>query len=213
MTIKVFMDLLYKLLLNLLGLFEWLFPLTFFILVLCLPRIIWHPSFTEYLNFVNILVWPYTILVILFFFKKVVTYLFFSMDEFNFFGAKGTLKNVNEVIVEEVNKRLFEEKNEERRKVEMKTLSNEIKEKETLLQKAEGTADENFIFAKDVLKEWKSSSEKSKVLINELTAENNRLKEIISGLPNGVALVNAVQRFGGQETSDTNSLESSMEHV
>lgn len=165
------------------GLFLWLSPLALFLLVTYLPKILWNPSFNDYLEFLKILVWPYTVLVILFFFKKVVTYLFFSMDEFNFFGAKGNLKNVNEVILEEVNKRFLDKENEEKRRNDMEKLNAEIKSKESEISKAKGTADENLDLAREIMKEWKKSTEQNKKTISDLSAENKKLKEIMSSLP------------------------------
>ncbi len=54
-------------------------------------------------NFIKILyivVWPLVILVISILFRKVFTYLFFQIDEFSFFGTKGKLKGVREMIME-----------------------------------------------------------------------------------------------------------------
>lgn len=186
------------------GLFLWISPLTLFFLVTYLPKILWNPSFTNYIEFLKILVWPYTVLVILFFFKKVVTYLFFSMDEFNFFGAKGNLKNVNEVILEEVNKKFLEKENEEKRKNDMEKLNAEIKIKESELSKTKGTADENLDLAREIMKEWKKSTEQNKKTILNLDTENKRLKEIVSSLPtnNSPLDVQNIELGSGEKVED-----------
>ena len=165
------------------SLFLWIAPLALFIWSTYIPKIIWNPSFKDYLEFLKILIWPYTVLVILFFFRKVVTFLFFSMDGFNFFGAKGTLKNVNEVIVAEVNKKFMEEKQEAERKKTKDELNAEIRNKENEIRKAKGSADENLDLAKEIMIEWKKATKQSGEIISELEKENKRLKEIVSGLP------------------------------
>ncbi|TSC68977.1 MAG: hypothetical protein G01um101456_389 [Parcubacteria group bacterium Gr01-1014_56] len=60
------------------------------------------------LEFLRIIIWPSTIFVIAFYFRKVVTYLFFSMEEFNFFGAKGKLRSVHELIDSKANQQYKE---------------------------------------------------------------------------------------------------------
>lgn len=58
-------------------------------------------SFEQFLRLLDIIAWPGVVLVAAFFFRKVFTYLFFSMDQFSFFGAHGRLKRVEEMIEEE----------------------------------------------------------------------------------------------------------------
>lgn len=61
----------------------WLLPVSFFLLALVIPVKLFN---LDFLSYTTILVWPITILTVLFFFRKVFTYLLFSIDEFNFFG-------------------------------------------------------------------------------------------------------------------------------
>ena len=157
-----------KLVFLLIGLAILLLPVAFLLMALCLPKLVWNISFDNYLKFLEILIWPVTILIILYFFKRVVTYLFFSMNEFNFFGAKGNLRDINEVIREEVDKKFVEEKNEKERNEAMSKLSNEI-------NTTKGTAEQNLNLAKEVLKEWKNSTRENK----KLKEENKKLKEAI----------------------------------
>jgi septal ring factor EnvC (AmiA/AmiB activator) len=63
----------------------------------------------NFLDLLKIIIWPLTIFVIAFYFRKVVTYLFFSMEEFNFFGAKGKLRSVHELIDTKANQ-LYKER-------------------------------------------------------------------------------------------------------
>ncbi len=68
------------------------------------------PDATEarLLRLVNALDWPVTVLILAFFFQRVLTYLFFSLDSFNFFGASGTLRPIEDVIEEQTARRIRE---------------------------------------------------------------------------------------------------------
>ena len=179
---------------SVLRLLLWLCPLAILLIALCLPRLIWHPNFNDYIDFLKILIWPFTILIILFFFKEVFAYLFFSMSEFNFFGVKGNLRNVNEVILNEANKKYEEKINDEKRIAEIEarnkefaSLKGRLDEKEARLGEVTGKAKENLDLAKEnldlakeIYKDWDSHSKKSQELINELLTENKQLKETLS---------------------------------
>ncbi len=65
-------------------------------------------DFSHFLRLVEIGIWPITVLICAFFFRKVFTYLFFSVEEYNFFGIRGSLKSVTSVIEERA--RMLEEK-------------------------------------------------------------------------------------------------------
>jgi hypothetical protein len=191
------------------GLFLLLTPIALVSLLFCLPKFIFDLSYENYLKFLEVFIWPTTILIILYFFKKVATYLFFSMDEFNFFGAKGNLKNINDVVLEQVNKRFLEEKRERKRSRNMGKLNLEIRKKaEELLNKetqantAQGKADESLKFAKEILNEWKKSTSENEKNMKELESENKRLKEIISGLSPTNTEVNVQQIVDENKTSD-----------
>jgi len=149
-------------------LFWWIVPLALFLLATYLPKFIWEISFSNYLEFLKILVWPMSALIILFFFKKVITYLFFSIDGFNFFGAKGELKNVYDLITEKVNEKLENERKDAGRENEVKRLQKEIDDNS-------GRADKNFETAREILKEWKGSIKDNKKLLEE----NKQLKEML----------------------------------
>jgi len=68
----------------------------------------------HFIEIINIIIWPLTLFVVLIFFRKIFTYMFFSLDEFNFFGLKGSLNNVYETVEkkaeEKYQKRIEEEK-------------------------------------------------------------------------------------------------------
>ncbi|MDD5083602.1 MAG: hypothetical protein PHT88_01515 [Candidatus Moranbacteria bacterium] len=180
----------------------WLMPAAIFLIALSLPRMIWNISFRNYLDFVKVLIWPFTALTILFFFKEVVTYLFFSMHEFNFFGAKGNLKNVNEVIMDGVNKKFLEEKNERKRNTEMLKMSTKIKENENEIKAARGNAEENLDLAKDIFKQLRASENEFKEIIAGLETENKRLKEATFGSTQLVSEVNSLPNIDNNATSD-----------
>lgn len=161
------------------GLLLWLAPLSILLTSLIGPAYFLK---VDYLKLIDTLVWPFTVLTALFFFKKVVTYLFFSMDEFNFFGLKGHLKNVDEVILEEVNRRFDKIKEEEKQRIYVENLNSEIENKEKAINAAQGTADENLNLAKEVIKEWRQSIKHSNKIIEDLQTDNRRLNELVSNL-------------------------------
>lgn len=188
------------------GWFLWLAPLTIFLVALVAPSYLFK---FDYLKFVEAIIWPFTTLTALFFFKKVFTYMFFSMDEFSFFGLKGHLRNVNEVIIEEVNRKFLEKINEEKRKDETEKLNLEIKSKESEINKAKGSAEENLELAREIMKEWKESIKKNAKTILSLEAENRRLGEIVSRLPTPYTVVeSSIPVIDDAKTSDPISEES-----
>lgn len=188
------------------GWFMWLAPLALLLIALFAPTYLFS---VDFLKLVEIVVWPFTILTTLFFFKKVVTYLFFSMDEFNFFGLKGNLKNINEVIVEEVNKRIFEKEREDKRRDEMEKLNaeivkkgGEIEKKQREITTTKTSAQEYINLAKEIFKEWKKSTEANNKAMSDLETENKRLKEIVSGLSPNTPEVSSVLQVDDSKTSD-----------
>lgn len=160
--------------------FSWLAPVAVFLLALIIPTKFFH---LDFLRFIDILAWPITVLTGLFFFKKVFTYLFFSMNEFNFFGLKGHLRNINEVILEEVNKKFSEKEEQEERRLAAERLSLEISKKEEEINEAKGTAAENLKLAKSVLDSWKKAIKEKDKFIKEIEEKNKRISELLSSIP------------------------------
>jgi hypothetical protein len=105
------------------------------------------------------------------------------MEEFNFFGAKGKLKNVDSLIEEEVEKKLLFEKQESETKERERKLTDEIKKQAKKINLATGNAQENLKIAQEVLEQWKKSSEENNKIITELYEENRKLKEDRSTVP------------------------------
>lgn len=164
------------------------------LIAVALPKILWPEiGFKEFLEFIEILAWPVIALIVAFFFRKVFTYMFFSMNEFNFFGAKGRLRDVNNVIMEEVDKKIQEEKDQEKNKLEMQRLSEKIEEqdiekkrtiqtKDKDIEEARKIAEENINLAKEIFDKWQNSENQSKQIEKELIAENKRLKKYIANI-------------------------------
>ncbi|MFZ1720169.1 MAG: hypothetical protein WAU28_02345 [Candidatus Moraniibacteriota bacterium] len=165
-------------------LFAWLTPLSLLLVALLAPTYIFK---LDFLKLVEIVVWPFTLLIVLFFFKKVFTYMFFSMDEFNFFGLKGTLRNIKEVIFEEANKQFLEKQKEEERERERKKTDDlirmkesEILKKESEINETKASKQETLDFVKDIIKDWRTSVKSFEKTISDLEAENRRIKDIVS---------------------------------
>lgn len=184
------------------NLLEWLYPFFGFLIIIFFVKSIFlkDVNFNEFIELLKILIWPFTVLLILFFFKKVFTYLLFSMDEFNFFGAKGSLKNVNEIILEEVEKKFLKEKEEEEQKKTMEKLNTEINKKK-------GKASVYLAIARKVMAEWKKSTKQNKETINNLTKENKRLREITSSFSTSPSVspsrIKAPEIGAGEKTNDS----------
>ena len=111
----------------------WLLPLLAFPVFFVLSYFFLNISQGETIELLRVFIWPVTTLIILFFFRKIFTYLFFSMDEFNFFGIKGSLRNVQDVINEKASELRNREKEESQRKEKVKLFEKEIEKKQGLI--------------------------------------------------------------------------------
>ena len=130
-------------------------------------------SYEHFLGVIQIFIWPVVVLLVLLFFKKVFTYLFFSMEEFNFFGVKGRLKNITEVIEEKVEERIKEIEDNKKRNLEIERVSKELNKTKLSKEGSEKRVKEAIQLAEEVFKDYK-------VLIKEhgeTTRELNELKE------------------------------------
>ena len=148
----------------------WLTPFFIFCIFIYIAVYSLKGNLSAYTELLKILIWPITVLIGLFFFRKVVTYMFFSMDEFNFFGVKGELKNVDDLINEEVDRRLKMEKEEMATKEEMKKLGDK-------LNNTSATAEENLKLAQDIYKVYQSYKEDTEKKIQDLISENVATRE------------------------------------
>ena len=138
----------------------WFFPLCIFLLTVFVAVYFLGVDFYEYLDLLKILIWPVTLLLGLFFFRKVVTYMFFSMSEFNFFGTKGELKSVTEVIEENVEKRIKEKKGEEEGVAKIKAMTEDLERANLSKEDSIKKAGEYQALAREFLKDYKELSEK-----------------------------------------------------
>ncbi len=152
----------------------WLCPFVLLLLgAYVLIFYVFGSEFDHYIQFLRVIVWPVTILIALFFFRKVATYMFFSMKEFNFFGAKGELKDITKVIEERVESRIREEKEEEMRSNKIKSVERKLQKANASTENAKTKADENYELARSIFKDFKELSESHERVSKEL----NELRE------------------------------------
>ncbi len=133
-------------------------PFMMFLVTTLVFTQVMRADFQKYIELLKVLVWPFTLLLALFFFRKVVTYLFFSMNEFNFFGSKGVLKSVADVIEERVELRLQNEKDETRRAEELKSKELALSAAEQSRVSAATKADDNLKLARELLESYRKLS-------------------------------------------------------
>ena len=99
--------------------------------------IFWYREISdEILSLFQILVWPLTVVYGLWLFKRIIAYLFLSMESFNFFGAKGKIRPVEEVIEERVMTEIERRKRNSEHKNKLTELESQTKSKEDLLRTA-----------------------------------------------------------------------------
>jgi len=106
--------------------------------------------YTEMLEFTRIAIWPAVVMSALLFFRKTLTYLIFSLEEINVFGAKSRLKSVREVIDDKAKEIIEREKKEllSKRKIEelesnLKKLKERTKNKDRIAEIANDLINEN----------------------------------------------------------------------
>lgn len=155
--------------------------LAYFIIIIfvgCLLIFIYqnHLSYEYFTSILKIIIWPAIVLVALLFFRKVFVYMFFSMEEFNFFGARGVLKDIRKVIEEKVQERIQQEKNQEERNKEINKFTEDLKEANKLKGNAEKKASEISDIATDIFSKYKELSKQNTAMLNELN-EFRRQKE------------------------------------
>ncbi len=175
----------------------WLCPFAVFLAATLILIKFVKGTFEEYTKLVDVVVWPMTVLIGLFFFRKVVTYLFFSMNEFNFFGAKGRLRNVDDLIREKADDLFLEEKRDQDRLRAEEKMTAKIKEKEDQLNALSGEAAQFKTSALEILKDWKKSSEEYKNIINDLDTENKKLKDRLTTFDKISSVNESASQSGG----------------
>lgn len=159
------------------GLLIWLFPFMATIVFPALFCYVFKKDFDKYFELVKIIIWPSTILISLFFFRKVVTYLFFSMDEFNFFGARGSLKNINSLIEEKVDEKINEINRSKSIEEKFESYEMEIQKRDESIKGHKDNAKGNFKLASEILGDWRKSVDENKNLLKVIERLKRELKE------------------------------------
>lgn len=145
--------------------------LIFAILFLVIIKLIFSTkiSFDDFINLIEVIIWPMVIFASFLFFRKVFSYLFLSMEEYNFFGNRGALKNITDVIEERVEKRMSEINSEEKYKNEYKKIEIEAE----LLKNQKISCEEKL----EIIDLWlKKSMVINKKLIDKIKEESQELE-------------------------------------
>ena len=132
-----------------------------------------HMTYENFTGIIKILIWPTIVFFAILFFRKVFTYLFFSMEEYNFFGVKGKLKDIREVIEERVQIRFNEKETQTARTAEIEKISKEIEDAKISKDDAEKQAKKYFDIAEDIFGKFKKLSDEHV----ETTKELNVLRQ------------------------------------
>lgn len=117
------------------------------------------------------------------------------MNEFNFFGINGSLKNVNDMIKEQVERKIGEKESEDKRNEEI----NKLKEENNTVK---GNVESKSQLIEKVFSSWEKTIEKDEIIISGLENENKRLKGIISSLPSGAMDASFSPSVNEKQTSD-----------
>lgn len=135
-------------------------------------------SYDQLIELIKVLTWPLLVLITIFFFRKVFTYLFFSMEEFNFFGTKGGLKDVEVMIQEQVEKRLKEKNKEEENARTKNALEEKIKTLVDMDKKNNDFNNQWNDLAIEIMEKLKSANKEN----SDLIKERDQLHEQIAAL-------------------------------
>ena len=130
-------------------------------------------TYDNFLKLVDIIIWPAIVLSALIFFREVFTYMFFSMEEFNFFGARGKLRNVQEVIRGKARELYDSDKREE----EILNIKDEFEKK---LEEKGIDAQEWKKLAREMLDEYKKLNEDYKKLGGEKVEIQKQINALLN---------------------------------
>lgn len=83
-------------------------------------------GYDKFLELSRIYLWPVVVIMGMMFFRKVIFYLFFSLEEFNLFGNRGKLKDVRSLIEEKVLEKFQAVKEAEKRLIESETMKRQL---------------------------------------------------------------------------------------
>lgn len=134
-------------------------------------------EYEQYLGLLRTLIWPTIVLMSLLFFRKVFTYLFFSMESFNFFGAKGQLRDIREIIEERVEDRLSEKKEQEKRNEELSVVVRRFKKAEESKSGAQVELTETKNLVQKVIDMYQKLATEHEETVKELNEFRRRHEE------------------------------------
>lgn len=125
----------------------------------------------HWLRFFEIIAWPSVVVILLSLFKKIFTYLFLSVREFNIFGAHGRLRDPYEVIEERTAQKYKERITSEEHERHQEVLKRKIQNMEEELNSNALQRDELFLLSQESLRLLKEYRENN----DELFLENQEL--------------------------------------
>jgi hypothetical protein len=134
-------------------------------------------GYEQFIGIVQTLIWPAIVLIGLLFFRKVFTYLFLSMEEFNFFGTRGKLRDAREIIEEKVEKRITEERERKVREEEATEFATELKKAKDSKEDSDKKAEENLKIAKEIFGKYQDISKTNAEMTKELNEFRRRQEE------------------------------------
>jgi len=155
-------------------------------------------SFEQLIELLNVVIWPTIVLMSLLFFRKVFTYLFFSIEEFNFFGAKGKLKNVRAVVSEKAQDMYESRLSTEKQKEERRLNNEELESLKNSQGEVEARNEKIYLLAERVIKEKEELFEQNNLLKEEIKSLNDNsgpsTRELQTMINDLLAQVDALQK-------------------
>lgn len=99
------------------------------------------------------------------------------MEEYNFFGNKGKLRDVSEVIEEQVQQRIAQEKEKEKREKEISAYSKSIEDLKTSKSTTDAQLTERSKLLSDLFKDYKNLAKEHEGVLSELNEWRQKQKE------------------------------------
>ncbi|HUS50366.1 MAG TPA: hypothetical protein VMZ91_09385, partial [Candidatus Paceibacterota bacterium] len=124
--------------------------------------------YDQLIGLIDVLIWPAIALSAIIFFRKVFTYLFFPMEEFNFFGNRGSLKNIQDVIEEKAQRIIEAEQKEKEKQFALKKIEDELENAKQSKDNMKDQAQGNLDLAREIFKKYKELSDEGTKLKKEL---------------------------------------------
>lgn len=129
-------------------------------------------SIDQFIRLVDVSAWPIVFFLTLFYFRKIFAYLFLSIEEFNFFGIKGELKNPRELI-EEKAKDLAKQKEEE------KEMNAFLAKSAKIIDGYKSINNNKNNQMETLFNEYKKLSNKYKELLSKTIIERTKYRELL----------------------------------